>query len=136
MYITDKGARFVEDDFSDAQPSQASVVNIRDSTVYGNVVSSSRDAFVIANPVLAGAQAEIKGSLANIQQELEKLAPESDERYDGLQQLATVQRELAKGQPESTRLERALMSLGSLAEIYSALAPHVATLKELLGKVF
>lgn len=134
MYITDKGARYVEDGFDDHR-AKANVVNIQDSTVYGNVVASSRDAFVIASPVFAGAQAEIKNALANIQKELENLAPDSDYRYDGLQQLDTIQRELAKEQPESNRLERALAALGSLASVSVAILPHFTTLKDLLGKV-
>lgn len=135
IYITDAGMTAVENDFRAEGAGITQTVNVYNSTVYGSVMATGRDALAISHPALAPVSDDIRSALASIQDVIEQLPEESDERHEALQQLHTLTRELTKPSPIRERAERAINGLGAMASITTLLMPHLARLQELLASL-
>lgn len=133
IYITDAGMTAVEDEFKEEGAGITQTVSVYNSTVYGSVMATGRDALVISHPALAAVGDDIRSVLASIQDAIEQLPEESDERHEALQELHTLTRELSKQEPVSGRVERAIGNLGSVAGIASLLVQLQELLRNLLS---
>lgn len=135
VYITDDGMTAVDNEFKEKAAAGSQTISLHNSTVYGSVMAAGRDALTISHPALAPVSDDIRGVLALIQDVIEDLPEESDERHEALQELHTLTRELTKPTPIRERAERSISSLGALASITSLLMPHLDRLQEIIASL-
>lgn len=131
IYITDKGIDAVDNEFKTDQPVSGPTINIHDSQVYGNILAAGRDAMTITSPEISASAAEIKQLLEEIQEAIDTLGEDDDDRHDALQETESLQREFSKGSPTPGRIERSLSAIGSVASISALAGPQLARLLEL-----
>lgn len=135
IYITDEGMNAVDNEFRTGGKSAGPTINIHKSRVYGDVLAAGRDAMTFGNVNLLENADDIRTLLAQVQETIDELAADDDERHDALQQLESLQRELSKPTPSAERAERSINVIGGIASISAAVGPHLAQLLHILQQL-
>ena len=135
LYITNKGMSAVENDFRPADVQAGQTIDIHDNTVAGDLFVAGHDAMKITSPEISANEPEIMRLLEEIQDSIDTLGEDDDDRHDACQEIESLQREFSKESPTPGRIERSLNAIGGLASIGTLAGPQLARLLELAGQL-